>query len=94
MEVEIYVLCIIKINEETTITTELTDENVFTHCPECGKEIAIDLYEIFFDGGDLFGTSVYCSKECHQANQSKQKNNAYRRQPVDIERKQTNHIPL
>ncbi|MCM1062822.1 MAG: hypothetical protein NC452_21485 [Eubacterium sp.] len=55
-----------KNNEETAITTELTDENVFTHCPECGKEIAIDLYEIFSDGGDLFGTAVYCSEECHQ----------------------------
>lgn len=52
-----------KINEETTITTELTDENVFTICPECGKEFAIDLYDVFADGGDLFGTAIYCA-EC------------------------------
>ena len=52
-----------KINDETTITTELTDENVFTQCPECGKEFAIDLYDIFKSGGDLFGTAVYCA-EC------------------------------
>lgn len=53
-----------KINEETTIATELTDENVFTICPECGKEFAIDLYDVFSNDGDLYGTAVYCSKEC------------------------------
>lgn len=53
-----------KINEETTITTELTDENVFTQCPECGKEFEIDLYDVFADGGDLFGTAIYCSNKC------------------------------
>lgn len=52
-----------KINDETSIVTELTDENVFTICPECGKEFAIDLYDVFADGGDLFGTAVYCA-EC------------------------------
>lgn len=62
-----------KINEETAITTEITDENVFTQCPECGKEIAIDLYDIFSDGGDLYSTVVYCSEVCCQTNRSKQK---------------------
>lgn len=52
-----------KINEETEITTEITDENVFTRCPNCEKEIAVDLAEILRDDGDLYGTSVYCS-EC------------------------------
>lgn len=52
-----------KINEETTIATELTDENVFTICPECGKEFEIDLYDVFSDGGDLYGTAIYCA-EC------------------------------
>lgn len=53
-----------KINDETTITTELTDENVFTHCPKCGTEFPVDLVEILGDGNsDLFGTAVYCA-EC------------------------------
>lgn len=38
-----------KINDETTITTELTDENVFTHCPKCGTEFPVDLVEILGD---------------------------------------------
>ncbi len=50
-----------KINEETTITTEITEENVFTKCPECGKEFVIDLYDVFADGGDLCSTVIYCS---------------------------------
>ncbi|MDE5569641.1 MAG: hypothetical protein K2I82_03175 [Ruminococcus sp.] len=49
-----------KINEETTLTTELTDENVFTQCPECGKEFAIDLTDVFLNGGDLYSTVIYC----------------------------------
>lgn len=52
-----------KINDETAIVTELTGENVFTFCPECGKEFEIDLHNVFADGGDLYGTAVYCA-EC------------------------------
>ena len=45
-----------------TITTEITDENVFTRCPECGREMPIDLAEIFADGeGDLFSTQIFCA---------------------------------
>ena len=52
-----------KLNEETEITTEITDENVFTRCPKCGVEKAVDLAEMLSDGGDLYGTSLYCP-EC------------------------------
>lgn len=45
-----------------TIRTEITDENVFTRCPECGRELPIDLADIFSDGeGDLFSTGILCS---------------------------------
>lgn len=54
-----------KVNDETTITTEITDENVFTCCPECGKEFAVDLSEVLTNDGDLFGTAVYCT-ECFE----------------------------
>ena len=26
--------------------TEITDENVFTRCPDCGSEIAVDLSDL------------------------------------------------
>lgn len=44
----------------TTITTEITDENVFTRCAECGDEIPVDIEEVIIGGGDLCGTNVYC----------------------------------
>lgn len=55
----------VKINDgEKVIKEELTDENIFTICPRCGREIHIDLAETFPNGEiDLFGTSVMCS-EC------------------------------
>jgi hypothetical protein len=44
------------------VNTEITDENVFTRCPECGRELPIDLVELFSDGeGDLYSLSVICS---------------------------------
>ena len=44
------------------VSTEITDENVFTRCPECGREMPIDLAEIFADGeGGLFSTQIFCA---------------------------------
>ena len=47
----------------TIIKEEITAENVFTICPRCGKELQIDLAEVFPDGVDLFTTSIIC-REC------------------------------
>ena len=45
-----------------TINIEITDENVFTRCPECRREMPVDLAEIFADGeGDLISTQVLCA---------------------------------
>ena len=45
------------------VITEINDENVYCHCPECGVELQVDLAEIFKgDDIDLFGTSVLCAK--------------------------------
>lgn len=53
-----------KINDETTITTEINDENVFSCCPECGREHFVDLSEILKGSdADLYSTAVFCS-EC------------------------------
>lgn len=52
-----------KLNDSMEISIEVTDENVFTHCPGCGDEVCVDLAELFSDGeADLFGTAVYCDK--------------------------------
>ena len=45
-----------------TINIEITDENVFTRCPGCGREMPVDLAEIFADAeGDLFSTKIFCA---------------------------------
>ena len=36
------------------VSTEITDENVFTRCPECGREMPVDLAEIFADAKARF----------------------------------------
>lgn len=39
----------------------IEDDNVFTHCPDCGREHAVDLVEIASGGDfDLYGSAVYC----------------------------------
>ena len=49
------------------LITEITEENVFTRCPCCKEEIAVDLTEVIGEGdGDLYSTSVFC-KACSQA---------------------------
>ncbi len=51
------------INDTVKIAVELHDDNVFCVCPGCGREVGIDLAELFRDRDfDLYGTTVYCSK--------------------------------
>jgi hypothetical protein len=50
-----------KVSDGVSVLAELHDDNVFTRCPGCGREVGIDLAELFGNsGGDLYGTSVYC----------------------------------
>ena len=45
----------------TTIETEINDESVFTRCPCCGREMRVDLQELFASGDfDLCGTTILC----------------------------------
>jgi hypothetical protein len=45
------------------VITEIHDDNVFCHCPECGAEVAVDIADVFRDGeGDLYSTSILCDK--------------------------------
>ena len=52
----------------STIETEIDGENLFTRCPQCGKEILVeteDLKSIFENGGDLCSTTMDCP-ECSE----------------------------
>jgi hypothetical protein len=51
-----------KLANGKVVKTDITDENLFTRCPDCGRELPVDLVEVFSDGeGDLFSTSIICS---------------------------------
>ncbi len=50
-----------KISDSAELKVEVTDENVFGRCPLCGKEIEIDLVDLFKDrDADLYSTQVLC----------------------------------
>ena len=50
--------------DEIEVKMELNDENVFCTCPDCGKEVTVDLSRVFVDGlGDMYSTAVLCN-EC------------------------------
>lgn len=52
--------------DEAEIKVVITDENVYTLCPICGKEHMVDIIGLCEDGNfDLYGTSVYCP-ECSE----------------------------
>lgn len=53
-----------KISDGAEINIEITDENVFNQCPQCGKEVQVDIESLLkSENSDLFGTSVFC-EEC------------------------------
>ena len=45
-------------------TVMLTEDNVFTHCPVCGKEHQLnDFIDLVRSGEfDLYGTAIYCER--------------------------------
>ena len=50
-----------QIGENAAIVTKITDENVFTRCPDCGSEIAVDLSDLADEGQlDLYELGVLC----------------------------------
>ena len=57
------------------VKIDITDENVFTRCPDCNRELPVDLVEILSDGeGDLFSTSIICSA-CTKKRAEKRRHN-------------------
>ena len=52
------------LNKNIEIKVDLYDDEIFTQCPKCGKEIQVDnetLANILKDA-DLSSTSLYCGK--------------------------------
>lgn len=49
-----------KIGEHAEVRIALDYDNVFTVCPQCGKEHSIDISEFFQDEDFDFDSSVYC----------------------------------
>ena len=51
-----------QLHNGSVIKSELTDENIFNHCPDCGKEVHVDLADLFHSDNevDLHRTAVLC----------------------------------
>ena len=44
-----------------TIISEIHDNNVYTTCPGCGRELSVCLADVFADEeADLEGTVIFC----------------------------------
>lgn len=55
-----------KLNDDTAFTVKLTEENLFTVCPDCGKAVPVNLSWVLDDGDtNLFATSAFCP-ECNR----------------------------
>lgn len=51
------------VGDDSEFITYITDENVYTTCPRCGAEVAVNLADVLNDeDSDLYGTAVYCDK--------------------------------
>lgn len=51
-----------RLNDAMEVVVEINDENVFSHCIHCGKELQVNLEELFADGSvDLSSTGVVCT---------------------------------
>ncbi|MEA4972350.1 MAG: hypothetical protein VB119_04140 [Candidatus Metalachnospira sp.] len=50
-----------KFNDSMEVKIDITDENVFCRCPNCGCEVKVDLVDVLQDEeSDLYGTAVFC----------------------------------
>ena len=56
-----------KLPDGKPVKTEVTDENVFTRCSECGKEISVDLAELFSDGNGDWTAALAMQRDMHKA---------------------------
>ena len=57
----------VKLPNGKTIKHQLYDDEIYTDCGGCGKEMSVDIVELavsIVNGADLIGTTWYCSEEC------------------------------
>lgn len=55
-----------ELSKGITLTVPIFDDEIYATCPKCGSEHVVDtetIAQIINNGGDLYGTDVYC-KEC------------------------------
>lgn len=51
-----------KLGQGLEMKVDIHDKNVFTRCPYCGTEFAVDLVEVLSDGEcDLHSSAVVCT---------------------------------
>lgn len=62
-----------KINENAELRITLDYNNVFTICPMCNKEHAVDITEIFMEEEADFDCVVYCA-DCSREREKKRQN--------------------
>lgn len=57
-----------QIDTNTSLVTEIAEDNVFTRCRDCGKEVSVVLSDVVDSIGelDLYGMGV-CCPECSRA---------------------------
>jgi predicted RNA-binding Zn-ribbon protein involved in translation (DUF1610 family) len=49
------------LNDTTSISVEINNENVYCHCPQCGAEVPVDLSIVWTaENFDIFSSAVYC----------------------------------
>lgn len=64
--------------KENNINIDITDDNVYTMCPVCGKEFKVDIVEQIRcnEEFDLFGTYPYCPKCNNKSLRAKKKSSS------------------
>lgn len=51
-----------RLNDAMEVVVDINDENVFSHCIHCGKELPVNLEDLFADSSvDLSSTGVVCT---------------------------------
>lgn len=53
-----------EISDNVEIKVDLYEDEIYTQCPKCGKEIQVptDVLKEILEYGDFASTSLYCSK--------------------------------
>ncbi len=62
-----------KIGDNAEVRIQLDYQNVFTVCPSCNKEHAVDITEIFMEEEADFDCVVYCA-DCSREREKKRQN--------------------